>query len=54
LNRGEKTSLSVIERPSANKNGQHRTDDRGCYSAQYEACEKQDEQVAMPFRFCDS
>jgi hypothetical protein len=47
LNRRKETSLPIIERPSADKNGQHRTDDRGCYSAQHKACEEQDKQVAL-------
>ena len=50
LNRREKTSLAVIERPPLDKNGQHRADDRGGYSAQHEACEKQYEQVAVTVR----
>jgi hypothetical protein len=54
LNHREKTSLPVIERPSLDKNGQHRTDDRGRYSAQHESREEQDEQVAVTFRFRDN
>src|SRR2546430_17034088 len=53
LNRGKETGLTVIERPSANKDGQHRADDRGCNSTQNKSCEEQDEQIAMSMRLCD-